>query len=291
MTLEQQRLLAQDYLQRGVIQTFTENSAVLKYLPFLTINSNSYVYNREASLPGANFRAVNDNYSGSVGTVAQSTETLKILGNHVDIDRYLTLTQNTNDVKALQTAMLAKSVALDFDKAFFNGDADASGSDEFDGLAERLESDQHNDSVGTLTLAELDSTIDLVKGNPDVIFCHKDIIRGVNDLVRAANQSLEWVDGMFGRKIPMYAGIPLVAVEEDSSGDDILKSDDSSPEYDIYCVSFGPDKVTGLQATPMSVIDHGLYGGGVLQRVTIEWIVSIILAGPKSAARMSGVTI
>jgi hypothetical protein len=291
VTLTQQEYLTQDTLRKGVISTFAENSAVLRYLPFLTINSNSYVYNREDTLPGSNFRAVGDNYSENAGTVSQSTETLKIMGGSFDVDRYLTITQNTNDIKAIQTAMLAKSIALDFDAAFFAGDA-ASADTEFDGLVNRLSGDQVIDGGDdALTLAEVDELIDATKGEPDVIYCDKAIIRKINNLMRAENQSLEYVDGQFGRKIPMYAGIPLVAVGEDSSGTPILNDNSSAPGYTIYGVQFGVDKVVGLQAEPLKVIDHGLYNGGVLQRVTMEWICSFIMAGPKSAAMLSNVTI
>jgi hypothetical protein len=42
----------------------------------MTINSNSYVYNREAALPGSSFRDVGSDYTENAGTVSQNTETL-----------------------------------------------------------------------------------------------------------------------------------------------------------------------------------------------------------------------
>jgi hypothetical protein len=291
VTLTQQEYLSQDLLRKGVISTFAENSAVLKYLPVMTINSNSYVYNREAVLPGSSFRDVGSDYTENAGTVSQNTETLKIMGGSVDIDRYLTLTQNVNDIKAIQIAMLAKSVALDFDKAFFNGDAGSTDT-EFDGLKNRLSDAQVIDGGGdALTLTEMDELIDTVRGGPDVIFCDKAVIRKVNNLMRAEGQALEWIDGSFGRKIPMYAGIPLVVPEMDSSGDPILNDNTSSPAYELYGVKFGVDKCLGLQAEPMRIVDFGLYSGSSQQRVMIEWIVSFITATTDCAARLHSVTV
>ena len=290
LTLAQANYLEQDTLRKGVVQTFQENSAVLRYLPFLTINSNSYVYNEESTLPGSSFRNVGGSYSESAGTVSQSTETLKIIGGAVDIDRYLTMTQNTNDLKALQTAMLAKSVALDFDAAFFNGD-DSSG-DDFDGLKNRLTGDQVLDGGDdTLTLSEVDDLVDAVKGTPDVLFCDKTVIRKINDLMRAANQSMEYVRGDFGKLIPMYAGIPILTPEEDSGGNAILNDAASDTEYEIYACKFGVDGVLGLQAEPMRVVDYGMYSGTPQERVMIEWIVSFITASPKCAARLHSVSV
>ncbi len=291
VTLTQQEYLSQDLLRKGVVSTFAENSAVLKYLPFQTINANSYVYNQESSLPGSNFRSVNGTYTESAGEVSQKTETLKIMGGAVDIDRYLSLTQNVNDIKATQIGMLAKSVALDFDKAFFNGDS-GSTDEEFDGLVNRLSGNQVIDGGSdALTLAELDEFIDAVKGTPDVIFCDKEIIRKINNLMRSEGHALEYIDGMFGRKIPMYAGIPLEVVEEDSGGNAILNDASSSPEYSLYACKFDPDKVMGLQAEPMRIVDYGLYSGSPLQRIMIEWIVSFICASPKCASRLHSVTL
>lgn len=291
LTLTQQEYLTQDLLRKGVVSVFAENSAVLKYLPFMTVNANSYVYNRESTLPGSNFRDVNDNYTEKAGEVTQKTERLRILGGTVDIDRYLTLTQNTNDLKSLQTAMLAKSVALDFDKAFFVGDSGSTDT-EFDGLENRLTGDQVIDGGSDdLTLAEVDSAIDAVKGSPDVLFADKAVIRKINDLMRSENQAMEYVRSDFGKLIPMYAGIPIAVPEEDSSGDPILNDDTSSPSYELYAVRFGVDAVLGLQAEPMRLVDYGMYSGTPQQRIMLEWIVSFITASPKCAARLHSVTV
>ena len=291
VTLTQQEYLSQDMLRKGVISTFAENSAVLKYLPFMTINANSYVYNRESTLPGSNFRDIGDNYSENAGEVSNHTETLRIMGGVVDIDRYLTLTQNTNDIKALQIQMLAKSVALDFDKAFFTGDASSTDT-EFDGLENRLTGDQVIDGGDdTLTLAEVDETIDAVKGSPTALFADKAVIRKINSLMRAEGQAFEYVDGMFGRRIPMYSGIPILTPEEDSGGNPILNDDTSSPTYELYACRFGVDGVLGLQAEPVRLVDFGLYSGNAQARVMMEWICSFIVADPKSAARLHSFTV
>ncbi len=291
VTLTQQEYLSQDLLRKGVISTFAENSAVLKNLPFMTINSNTYVYNQESALPGSSFRDVGENYSENAGTVSQSTERLRIMGGSVDIDRYLSLTQNIHDLKAIQVQMLAKSVALDFDKTFFMGDAGSSDA-EFDGLKNRLTGDQVLDGGdNTLTLSEVDDLIDSIKGSPDVLFADKAVIRKINNLMRDANQSMEYVRGDFGKLIPMYAGIPILTPEEDSGGNPILNDGASSTEYEIYACRFGVDGVLGLQAEPMKVVDYGMYSGTPQERVMIEWIVSFICASPKCAARLHSVQI
>ena len=59
VTLPQAALLSENKLQRGVIETFVQESSILDRIPFLTIEGNAYGYNKEATLPGVAFRSVN----------------------------------------------------------------------------------------------------------------------------------------------------------------------------------------------------------------------------------------
>ena len=291
MTLAQQQNLINDTLRQGVIETFQEESQVLKYLQFLTINSNSYVYNREASLPGANFRNVNESYTASEGTTNRLTETLAIIGNETKIDRYLTQTANTNDMKALQTKMLTKSLALDFDDAFFNGDSSGTSSpSSFDGLDARLDSGQIIDGGGdSLTLSEVDELIDAVKGaNPSVIFLDQAMVRKINNLMRAENQALEPINDQFGRRLYSYSGVPLVPCTENSSGSPVLNDGSSSPAYRMYGVKFAEDMCLGLQSGPIEVVERTEHPFSI---ISVEWICSYILAHPQAAAKLSNVTL
>lgn len=291
MTLAQQQLITKDALRKGIIEAFQQESQVLKYLQFMNINSNAYVYNQESTLPGASFRAVNDEYSEVKGEWTQNTETLAIIGGKTKVDRYLTKTQNTNDVKALQTKMLVKSLALDFDATFFS-DSEAGSSatpNSFDGLGYRLSASQKIDGGGdALTLTELDDLIDKIQGqNPTAIFCDPAMVRKINNLMRSENQALEYIDGQFGKRIPMYAGIPLVACEEDSAGDPVLNDGSSSPSYTLFAVRFGEDQVVGLQSGDIAVAEREEHPFHI---INVEWIVSYIMANPKSAGKLHSVT-
>jgi hypothetical protein len=292
MTLAQQQLLIKDAVKSGVIDIFQEESQVLKYLPFKNINSNAYVYNQEATLPGANFRAVNGSYDQAEGTWSQSTETLVAFGNETKIDRYLTKTQNTNDVRAEQVQMMIKSLALDFDASFLSSNEAGSSAtpNSFDGLGYRLGSGQKIDGGGdALTLTELDQLIDAIKGqNPTCIFCDPAMVRKVSNLVRSENQAVETVSNSFGQRLVMYAGVPLVACEEDSSGNPVLNDNTSSPAYTAYAVKFGNDMCVGLQSGGIEMESRKEFPHEI---ISVEWIVSFILAHPKSAAMLHNFTI
>ena len=59
LTLAESAKLSQDMLQRGVIETIIEDSPMLRYLPWIQVEGNSFKYNQEATLGGASFYAVN----------------------------------------------------------------------------------------------------------------------------------------------------------------------------------------------------------------------------------------
>src|SRR5690625_5710626 len=80
LTLPEAAKLSTDVLQRGVIETYARNSAVLELLPFMDIEGNSYRYNQEETLPGIGFRGVNEAFEESTGIVNQEFEGLNIAG-------------------------------------------------------------------------------------------------------------------------------------------------------------------------------------------------------------------
>lgn len=301
LTLIEQAKLVQDPLARGVIEEFPRNSAVLERLPFMNVSSDSYKYNREASLPGVAFRGINENYDESTGVINPVTESLSVLGGHSDVDRVLVKTQgNINSIRAIHDGLKAKSASLFFTKCFFKGDSESEPRS-FDGLQERLTGSQLIDMGSTsggdtLTLAKLDELIDAVQGGPDVLFMNKTMRRKVNTLIRAAGQATETVSDSFGRMINAYAGIPIGVIENDEQDNAILTFTEAAPGggssvcTSIYAVRFGVSEyVSGLQCGPLEVIDHGLYAGGIHYRTTIEWICGLACFSSKSAARLRGI--
>lgn len=280
LTLAEATKLIDNPLQRGVVQTFAETSAVLQYLPFMDVAGNAYSYNREKTLPGAAFRNYNVNYTESTGTVEQVTERLFILGGVSAVDHAIVKTQgNLNDIRAIEAARKAKATAFAYTKAFFKGD-NTTNQLEFDGLDKRLSSDQVITPAGTaFTLDDLDAAIDAVTGEPTVLFMNKATRRQVNKLMRAAGQAVETVSGVFGQQMQAYAGIPIGIIEVDASGNSILE------DGEIYAVHMGEAEfVAGLQAGTMEVVDLGLRG--VQYELMIDWPCSMAVFNPAAAAKL-----
>src|SRR6266487_4954146 len=110
-------------VQRGVIETILEESPMLRVMPFLEVEGNSFKYSQESALGGASFYAVNGVWSEGSATFTQKTASLAILGGDADVDSFIQRTRsNLNDQRAIQTHLKAKDVARKWEQTVISGD-------------------------------------------------------------------------------------------------------------------------------------------------------------------------
>lgn len=242
--LDQAKLLTQDMLQRGVIETMAKTSGVLQRLPFVEVVGSGYAYNVVEELPEVQYRAVNGNYTESTATARQTVENLVILGGDADVDVYLTRTHsNLNELRAMQTELKAKAVARQFEKDFFAGDGT---SNKLKGLDARITGSIAGTKLTTtaLELDDLNELLDAVVDGADALYMSKKVRREVMKLLQASQHYIENGTDAFGRPVAMYGGVEIVPVE-----------DSLIPANKIYAVKFGTDSYV-----------HGLSNGGVQAR-------------------------
>ncbi len=271
--------LIQNPLQKGIVSLFAETSPVLQVLPFVNVNGSAYSYNVEKTLPTVDFRDYNEDFTESTGTADNYTETLRILNGKGKLDRAMVLAQGSlNDLRATEDRKRAKALAHRFTKNFFLGN-NTTNSKEFNGLQQRLKSEQVVSVTGAITLADVDKMIDSVTGTADAIFCSKSTRRKICDLVRSSGQAVETVSDIFGKPLSAYAGIPMYLIGDDHENNNILGDD-------IYACRFGAQEyLSGLQCKEIQVYDEGLVGS--FWTTHIEWLCSIALFHPKAAARIA----
>lgn len=299
LTLAEASKYYQNPLQRGIVELFPRNSAVLQYLPFRSIDGNAYSYNLEDTLPNVAFRAINSSYTGDAGVISQETESLKIGGGIIPIDRALIAMQSSNgtDILSEQIAMKTKAMALYFESCFFKGDETTTPT-EFDGLEKRITGNQKMKAGSTvggdaLTLAMLDELIDQLDFAPTVLLMNKTMRRKINSLIRAAGQATETVSNVFGQQIPAYAGIPIGIVGKDNDGNEILAFDEDDTTdaaascTSIYACYMGGDGICGIQNGSMIVEDQG--NVEVYRKILVEWYCGLTIQNGHSVARLYGV--
>jgi HK97 family phage major capsid protein len=292
MTKVEAAKLSNDMLLRGVIETIVKESAVLQYLPFLPVTGTAVTYNREATMPAANFYAVGDTWAEASPTFTQKTAVLKILGGDADVDNFLQQTYaDTNDIEAEVIASRAKAVAHAFSGNFFTGE-EAIDADSFDGMQVLMPAGQTvsmGTNGGALTFDKLDEMIDKIKpGKPEVLIMSKRTRRKLKSLRRGDGISTEMRLNEFGQQVETYDGIPIAV-------DDFVPEDEAAGTgtdlSSIWALKFGVG--TGLM---------GLENGGIqIERVgeletkdatrhRIKWYCGLSLFSELGVARLAGIT-
>lgn len=302
-----QQAIRQGGLTDGEVATvamFDRNSRILEELPFLKISGGAFAYNREAALPGVAWRDVNEGYSESTSIVLPFIEKLHILGGDVKIDNYILNTQlrRSPDLKAQEYARKAKALAIEFDRAWFEGD-DLVNDKEMVGLRRRLSGSQvilAGAGGATLTLAMIDNLLDLVPFDNKALYMNRTLRRKITALVNAAGGSarIEYTQDDYGRQVTKYAGVPIKIMETMGDASTILDFDEDpgdgvSDTASIYVMAPGMETIHGIyngDAKIVTVKDWGEIPTAPQNLGRIEGYYGQVIKHPRAAARLRGIT-
>jgi hypothetical protein len=244
---------------------------------------------------GIGFRGVNEAYTESTGVINPVTEPLVIAGGDLDVDKFILETMGT-DQRAVQEAMKVKALALRWSQALIKGD---SGTDPrvLDGLQVRLTGSQKIQAGATangtaLSLAVLDQAIDAVD-SPTALIMNKTMRRRLSAAARLSTVGgyITYDLDAFGRRVTRYNDLPILVLEQDNTGTDILPFTEAATSgtataTSIYVVSFGEGMLQGIQSGVMDVRDLGEVQAQPVVRTRVEWYAGIALFHPRAAARL-----
>jgi len=296
--------LSNDVMLQGVIETIIKDDPLMVLLPWVEINGNALTYNRELTLPSAEWHAVNDDWTTSPAvTFAQKTATLAILGQNADVDNYVRQTRsNINDIESAIIELTAKAIKNELSDKFLYGN-NTLDPNQFDGLIKLIDTGTASDQLiaagasggAALTLDMLDSLIDAVKGGkPDLLLMSRRSRRKINALARAAGNNLEHNSSLLGMFVEMYNGIPIGV--SDFVKDTHVVSGSLETAYiggassTIYGISFGEDGVCGLTGPGgLQIIKIGEMETKDASRTRIKWYTSLAMFSNVKAAALIGV--
>lgn len=307
VTLAESAKLSTNQLKTSVIEMFLQDETILDQLQFEDINGNAYQYNEEGTLPGTAFRDVNAEYSESTGTVNNKTESIKMFGGDADVDRFIEQTRgNLTSQRATQQALKVKSLRMNFQDNFINGD-DSVNTLAYDGLKTRLTGGQVI-SMGTDGAAintdentrhgffdKLDELIALVPGGADALYTNASIKAKIRSAARRVG-GWDMQRSEFGVPIETYNGVRIVDIGTNAAGAAILPQTEtqgiSVNASSIYAVRYAAGEndtgVLGLWNGGVMVDDLGLLQSKPVYRTRIELYASLAVFG-KGAARLTGV--
>ena len=224
-----------------------------------------------------------------------------IAGGDLDVDRFIIQTMGANQ-RSVQEGMKVKALAHRWTLAFFKGDSSVDPR-EFDGLQRRIPagSSQLIDAGATsggdaLSLFLLDTAISKVD-SPTHLAMNKTMALRLSQASRATGVAgfITWDPNEFGTRVMSYNGLPLIQVDEDNQGGQILPFSEPNPgggaaaSTSIYVLSLGDGAMTGIQNGQVDVRDLGELEAKPVLRTRVEWYAGIALFQGKSVCRLRGI--
>jgi len=268
---------------------------LLSVMPFREIQGNGLFWKREESLGDVGFRNYNANYSENYAEVSQQSESLRLFGGDIKIDRAI-LDLEGPESRAYQVQAKTRAMRLAWESLFINGDSNQSPA-EFDGLATRLPAAAfatnsqviRNDTTAQpLDLGKLDEAIDAVdaQGGTKYLVMSKSARRHLTSIARTSAQ-IDIARNEFGYQQMVYAGLPVIELDRDHQNAAIL--DSTVADQSIFVVTFGNDLLTGIQNGGVQVRDLGESSASPQVVIRVEWYCGLAMVNGRSAARLTNV--
>lgn len=268
---------------------------LLSVMPFRNIEGNGLFWKREESLGDVGFRNYNANYAENYAEVSQQSESLRLFGGDIKIDRAI-LDLEGPESRAYQVQAKTRAMRLSWESLFINGDSNQSPA-EFDGLAARLPATAHatnsqvirnGSTAAALDLNALDEAIDAVdaQGGTKYLVMSKSARRHLTKQARTSAQ-IDIARNEFGYQQMVYAGLPVIELDRDHQNAAIL---DATPaDQSVYVVTFGNDLLTGIQNGGVQVRDLGESSASPQIVIRVEWYCGLAMVNGRSAARLTNV--
>lgn len=295
-----------------IVQMFTQESQVMKQMPFKEIEGRYYDYGRDVALPAGPYtRAVNQIWAPAEGVLAPYREHLKIYGGQVQIDKYISTTDRNGNrsEKRIQTRLKIQALMNEFDRTIIEG-SELANPNEISGWRARCV--QTNQVIlnatggGALTLRNVHNVLDAVKGsnadkhlymNPTVRLKFWDLISAANGSYRITVEQSKFGDFM----IEKYAGATINVMRTEGTGDTILGFDEDPGDgtadcTSIYCVRYSEeDGVCGIynhggQGQPIMVDETERVSGQPYDILLFEGYYGQVVTQPRALARLQGIT-
>lgn len=305
MTLLEALKVTSDPLTYTLIEEFVLGELVAS-IPWQNVDGSGVHYNREDTLPGIGFRGFNEAHEESVGVLNPESEALKLFGGDLDVDRAI-VDMHGPTSRAEHTLLKAKAARMSLERTIIKGDS-TTNAREFDGWQKRVTGSQYITNApagGALSLNKLDELIDAV----DAPSQNKYLVMSRAQRRRLTQAGRNTIVGgyivteqdAFGRRLAYYQDIPILTVNVDNNGAQILPYTEASPDgtavtsSSIYCVAFGPMLTTGIQGKVggtygLNVRDLGEINEKPVFRTRLDWYVAQAIYNGRSIGRLAGIT-
>ena len=314
ITLAQARELSESKLTTSVIDEFRK-SALLDRIPFDNCvkpqggKTLAYVYNRISTLPSADVRVINAEYTPQEAVTTQHTVNLKVFGGSFQIDRVIAEDEvQVVDHVQFQIGQKAKATIAKFHDMFINGDSGIGAGAEFDGLdkaltgsstelipgsAIDLNSSGDIDSNWKVFLDNLRRLRALMDGAPTLYLMNNDMLSVFQSVMDRAGINLASKDN-YGNETYQW-GPSLVIALGDKPGTSLPVIDTvGAGTTSIYAVRLALDGVHGVSPEGTKLVKQYLPDmtlPGAVKTGEVEMVAAMAVKATRSAAVLRNVLI
>lgn len=286
--------------QRLDVITELANSPLFGLVPQAETIGGGIFFNRQGELGEGGFRALNEDYDGTLGSLDPQSAAMKEFGGSVKTDVGLIEMYGRGE-HANQVNMKAQSMRIDYERTFINGSEATNGGRGFNGLKLLVrDSGQeiaNHASAGPLSLKALQEAQDeLPPGVQSYIICSKAMRRIITR--SEANTSISNVDRVmdeYGIQRDTYGTSIIIPTDVDSRRNLIQPFDEPNNTTSIYLVAFGDNYLTGMQGAVRGQYGIGVYdlpegSAGPFLMTRIRWRLGLAMKHSRSVVRLKNIT-
>lgn len=307
--LAEAQKLVTDKLLAGVIQEIIEEGQLIPLLPVTQLDAKSLVYNREGTLPTADFYDIGEEIpSEAQATMTPVTVTLRRVIGQWDLDNFIKDTyRDPNDIEAQAVSMARKGVMRFVEDKIIYGNS-TSNPKEFNGLQALCAASQRINQGATatgaaLSLLNLDKLIDSIKGGPpNYLVLTFELFRRISASGRggSTNFPLLWLTENrpnVAAFIEGYRGIPMMRsdylTQTETIANDIFATKTGGATSSIIACRFGSIEeggVTLVTGNPMFTEKRISLENKDADRFRLVWYPALANGSTKSLAILDGIT-
>ena len=289
---EYAKSFANEDIRRPPIEMFARSTDVFEAMPFEGLKGSVFQYYRQAVLATPQFRAINEASSSGHGIITPLQERTAIIDHDVDVDRAI-VDRHGPERRAYEEQMGLTAFGQLWATTFVKGD-ESTNARVFNGMqirANKYGRDIHNTNASggaALSLANLDIAINAVNKPSHIIAPYLSRPLWIQ-LARTQTLSgfvMQEFDiggnkGVGGLKAS-YAGLTFLwGYPKDDHPymldfNEVASGGGSAVTASLYVVSFGEQRLRGLQLRPLEVRDIGLLQDGKTYRTHINWDVGMV---------------
>jgi hypothetical protein len=310
--------LVDSVLVEGIVEQIIEEGQLIPKLPVTTLSGESLIYNRESTLPTADFYDIGDDLQEGASVAYSQVETvLKRLIGQWDLDKFNIKTySNPNNLRAMAVSQCRKGVMRTAEDNLIYGVSSGKG---FKGLhalvadtsytgqglvyptvAEGMRIHQGGASAGAaLSLANLDALVHQVKPKPDILLMNWNIWNKLSAVGRGTPVITRVREGGdLAQGVESYREVPIVVTDYITQTETVATyaygAKTGGTASSIFALRFGSVEeggVTLVTGNPMFDLENfDALETKDAERFRLIWYLTLALGSTRSLGVIDGIT-